>query len=206
MAATRTYDMTKRSRRAARTAEQIAAATEALLADTPVADVTLQSIADGAGVTVQTVLRHMGSREGCFEAAGARVAARVEAQRGRTEPGDIDGAIADLIQHYEAEGLLVLNLLAQESGENDLARQASETGRAYHRSWVKRCFAPQLAQLASRSSDESERAHEHHEAVDALVAATDLYVWKLLRLDLGRSVQATQAVVTRMVRAQLEAQ
>jgi hypothetical protein len=37
------------------------------------------------------------------------------------------------------------------------------------------------------------------------VAATDLYVWKLLRLDLGRSVASTEAVIARLVRATLEA-
>lgn len=188
----RTYDNTKRALEAARTTERIVAATEALLADGPIGDVTLQAIAAGAGVTVQTVLRHLGSRDGCFAAVGQRVGARIEAQRGGTRPGDVDGAIAALIAHYEAEGRLVLNLLAQEGGGEAVAREAAEAGRAYHRTWVERCFGPW-----PQEPDPG--------LVDALVAATDLYVWKLLRLDLGRSRAATEAVVARLVRSLLEA-
>jgi AcrR family transcriptional regulator len=189
---TRTYDMSTRARAAAATRERIVVAAEALLATTPVSDVTLQDIAGRAGVTVQTLLRHMGSREGCFAAVGERIGARVEAQRGQTAPGDVDGAIASLIGHYEAEGRLVLNLLAQEGGADPIPRRAAEAGRAYHRAWVRRCFGPWTAD-------------GEPELIDALVAATDLYVWKLLRLDLGRSVAATEAIVARLVRATLEA-
>ena len=188
----RAYDNTKRARDAARTKERIVAATEALLAVGPIGDVTLQAIAAGAEVTVQTVLRHMGSRDGCFAAVGERMGARVEAQRGGTEPGDVDAAIAALIAHYEAEGRLVLNLLAQEGGGEAVPHEAAEAGRAYHRAWVVRCFGPWAQE-------------PDPQVVDALVAATDLYVWKLLRLDLGRTRRATEAVVARLVRSVLEA-
>lgn len=186
----RTYDNTNRARRAAGTRERIAASTEALLATMPVADVTLDAIAAGAGVTVQTVLRHMGSRDGCFEAAAQRVLERVARQRGHTPPGDVGAAIAELMAHYEAEGRLILHLLAQ--AERD-ARAASWTaqGRAFHRAWVERTL------IDGAVADEP--------TADALVAATDLYVWKLLRLDLGRSPDATRHVVTSLVRSALEA-
>jgi AcrR family transcriptional regulator len=187
---TRAYDMSRRAESAARTTERIAEATEALLGREQVGDVTLQAIALGAGVTVQTVLRHMGSRDGCFLAVRERLLARIEAQRGQTPPGDVGAALSDLMTHYEAEGRLVLHLLAQESSD-PVAREAAATGRGWHRAWVERCFGP-LLQACSV------------EAVDALVAATDLTVWKLLRLDLGRSPEATRAVMERLVRAALE--
>ena len=186
----RTYDMTRRTRGAAQTAERIAESAESLLATRRVGDVTLQAIAEGAGVSAQTVLRHMGSRDGCFAAVGERVLARIDAARGRSEPGDVDGALTGLLSHYEADGRLVLNLLAQEAAE-PVAREAVESGRSYHRAWVLRCFGPLMGD-------------PEPEAVDALVAATDLSVWKLLRLDLGRTQSATRAVVERLVRAALE--
>lgn len=154
-------------------------------------EITLHAIAAESGVTVQTVLRHMGSRDGCFARAGERVAARVEAQRGGSRPGDVAGAIDDLVSHYEAEGRLVLNLLSQESAGDPLAVEAAARGRAWHRSWVERCFGPSLSEPGP-------------EAMDALVGATDLYVWKLLRLDLGRSVETTKGVLARLVRGILE--
>lgn len=188
----RSYDMTKRARAAEETTVRIVDVTEALLASGSIEDVTLQTIADGADVTVQTVLRHMGSRDGCFDAVAERVGRRIDEHRAASPPGDIDAALSGLMTHYEADGLLVLNLLAQEAGQDGLAREAAQSGRAYHRAWVERCFGPLLP-----DSDP--------EVVDALVAATDLYVWKLLRLDLKRSAAATESVLDRMVRSLLEA-
>ena len=64
----------------------------------------------------------------------------------------------------------------------------------------------------------SMRAIEEHEAAEAqrasgsggtrrrLVCATDLYVWKLLRLDLGRSPESTRATMLGLVHLILEAQ
>jgi AcrR family transcriptional regulator len=185
----RTYDNSRRSRLAAETTERIAEMTEILLAGRPIGEVTLQAIADGAGVSVQTVLRHYGSREGCIEAAGKRMLARIDGQRGRTSPGEIDSALVTLLDHYEAEGRLILHLLAQE--EMDVtARSAVQQGRTYHRAWVERVFGPCLP-----SPD--------REVIDALVAATDLYIWKLLRLDLGRSRDETLSVFHRLVQSTL---
>jgi hypothetical protein len=82
---------------------------------------------------------------------------------------------------------LILNLLSQEH-TNELAARAAREGRDYHRAWVLRCFGPMLEPADTT-------------AVDALVAATDLYVWKLLRLDLGRSAEETTAAILRMVRS-----
>lgn len=190
----RAYDNSRRARRAAQTTERIAEVTENLLASEHEESVTLQAIAEGAQVSVQTVLRHMGSRDGCIDAVMVRVGARIEAERGHAEPGDVDGALAGLLAHYESTGPLVLNLLAQEGGSSALAEQVVTSGRAYHRDWVEHCFGPFLP------SDPNRRERD----VDAVVAATDLYVWKLLRLDLERSPKAVAATIARLVRAVLE--
>jgi AcrR family transcriptional regulator len=187
----RTYDNRRRAAAAADTTTRIAFATEQLLTQVAVAEVSLQAIADVAGVTVQTVLRHMGSRDGCFAAVHELVMARIQAQRGQSAPGDVAGALAGLLSHYEADSRLVLNLLAQEYVD-PFARAAAVEGRAVHRAWVEHCFGCLLAPDA------------RDERVDALVAATDLFVWKLLRLDLGRSADETSRVIHRAVRALLE--
>lgn len=186
----RTYDMTRRSRLAAETTERIVDVTESLFAGGPIGEITLQAIADGAEVSVQTVLRHFGSHGGCIEAVRERVLTRIDEQRGSTPPGDVDAALTALLNHYEAEGPLVLNLLAQEAID-PTAQRVVEEGRAYHRAWVKRCFGPLMP-----SPDP--------EAVDALVTATDIYSWKLLRLDLERSKNGTLTVMHRLVHAILE--
>lgn len=190
---TRAYDNSRRTHAAAETNERILLATEALLNEVPLASVTLQAVADRAGVTVQTVLRKMGSREGCVFAAAERIAARIDAQRGSPPPGDVAAALDALLLHYETDGRLVLNLLSQESS-HPFAREAVRRGRAQHRAWVEHCFAPcHPAGLGEAD-------------VDALVVASDLYVWKLLRLDLGRSPEATRATMLGLVHLILEAQ
>ena len=188
---TRTYDMTRRSRQEAQTTVNIIAATEQLLTVQPLENINLKSIAHRAGTTVQTVLRHMGSRDGCLQAVARKVSERVDQQRGNSRPGNINEAINDLTEHYETDGKLILNLLTQEHSGDSFVPDAIQKGRSYHRDWVKRCFAPYLSDRET-------------ETVDALVAATDIYVWKLLRMDLGRSRNAVQKVITKMVKRILE--
>ena len=180
---TRSYDMTQRNRLAAATADRILDATEARLSSGPLAELTLSAVADDAGVSVQTVLRHFGSRDGLMEETAKRVGERIERHRGRASPHDPDAALDLLLEHYEAEGPLILNLLAHETVE-PVALHAVEEGRRFHRAWVDRVFGPTV----------------NDEALDALVAATDLYTWKLLRLDLKR----TPAQVRRAMGALVE--
>ena len=188
---TRIYDMTKRSRQEAQTTVNIIAATEHLLTVQPLENINLKTIAHRAGTTVQTVLRHMGSRDGCLQAVARKVSERVDQQRGNSRPGNINEAINDLTKHYETDGKLILNLLKQEHSGDGFISLSIQKGRSYHRAWVKRCFSPYLS-------------GPDKETVDALVAATDIYVWKLLRMDLGRSRNAVQKVITKMVKRILE--
>lgn len=188
---TRTYDMSRRSQKAAQTTQNIIAATERLLTEKSLEEISLKTIAQESEVTVQTVLRHMESRDGCLHAVAERVSVRVEKQRGASEPGNIFEAIEKLIEHYEEEGKLILNLLAQEHSGDSFVSNLTKEGRAYHRNWVERCFGPHLSENSS-------------EVIDGIVAATDIYTWKLLRLDLGRSRDTTKKVIINMVKKILE--
>lgn len=135
-------------------------------------DSTLQDVAERASVSVQTVLRHFGTRAALDEAAAAEARQRVEEER-RATPGDADAAVRALFDHYERLGRRVIVLLARESlgGGPGLSG-----GRQAHREWVEAAFAPQLAELPTG---------RRQELVDQLVVATDVYTWKLLRLDAG---------------------
>ena len=187
----RTYDMSTRSRKAAQTTENIIAATERLLTEKPLEEVSLNAIAGESDVTVQTVLRHMESREGCIVAVAERVSSRVQKQRGSFETGNITDAIEKLVVHYEQEGKLVLNLLAQQHRGESFASNFTSEGRSYHRQWVEHCFGPHTTKTYS-------------ELIDTLVVATDIYTWKLLRLDLGRPLDTTKTIITNMVKKILE--
>ena len=187
----RKYDMTKRTNRAEKTKERIIKSTEILLATGPLAEVTLPAIAKGANITVQTVLRQMGSRDGCLRAVANLVYERIDSQRGHTKPGDVESAISTLIAHYETESALILNLLEQATKGETFAKTEAVRGQIYHRKWVENCFEPLVGDA-------------RQETIDALVAATDIYIYKLLRLEMGRSIKATKAVINRLVRGILE--
>jgi AcrR family transcriptional regulator len=184
------YDNTKRARRAAQTGVRILREAEALVRHKPLSQITLNEIAEGADVTVQTVLRHHGSREGVLQAMGERIEARIRAQRTAVEPGDIESAVDNVLEHYEAEGALILRVLLEET-TSGFARQAALTGKEFHRDWVQTVFEPLLG--------DDNRTRQ----IDALVVATDLYTWRLLRRDLGRDLSGAREVMLYLVRAAL---
>ena len=188
--ATRTYRMTTRARGVEATRVKVLDAAVALHARRLSSDVSLADVADEAGVSVQTVLRHFGTREGLLHAAATRARSEVEDER-RSPPGDVGAAVRTIVAHYERRGDSVLLLLAQEATE-PFAREVTSSGRALHRRWVQVTFAPLLTAGA-----------EAEEAVDLLVVATDVYTWKLLRRDRGLSVARTRSRMESLVRAVL---
>jgi AcrR family transcriptional regulator len=180
---TRRYRQSARAEAARETGRRILESAVALWRERPLDEVTLQAIADGADVSVQTVIRRYDSKEGVIEAAIAEGVSGIEVHRDTAPAGDLDAALDVLLDHYEREGEAVLRTLAAED-RFDAARLIVENGRHHHRDWCARVFAPWLP-----PSD----APEHTARLDAFVAATDLYLWKLLRRDLGRSRSATRA-------------
>ena len=64
----------------------------------------LDQIAAHADVTAQTVIRRFGSEDGIIWALAPLHEARVQVQRSDAPVGDVAGAVADLLEHYEAEG------------------------------------------------------------------------------------------------------
>ena len=175
MKTTRTYTMTARAQAAEATRTRIR---EALfdLGTTPVfADISLDDVAQEAGVSVQTVLRHFGSRAAprrrrtsSTPSAGSRTSAW------RPE-GDVDAALAVLIvDHYERRGDTALLMLAQEGTD--------ETGPPADRE--RTSDAPRLGADRVRAVP-ARRGAAREARVDLLVVATDVYTWKLLRRDRG---------------------
>lgn len=155
-------------------------------------EITLDVVAQDAGVTVQTVIRRFGSKDGLLEAAIDRMSGEIQARR-PPYPGDLDAAIAASVDDYEVTGDLILRLLAQETRFPSV-RRLVERGRAEHRAWVDRVGEPWLRGVPAAE------ARQRH---DGLIVATDLYTWKRLRRDLGRSVAATKAVMLRLARGVL---
>jgi AcrR family transcriptional regulator len=189
----RTYTMRARATSAADTRQRILSETTALLKSHFRSDIHLDDVASAAQVSVQTIMRLFGSRAALLESAGEELGRHISEQRDRAAPGDIEGAIAGLFDHYEEVGDIVIRNLAEEG--DPAVQPGISLGRVRHRQWVEHHFAPQLAQCDP---------FERDMLVDALVCACDVYTWKLLRRDMGRSREDAERTMARTVRALLE--
>jgi AcrR family transcriptional regulator len=185
----RLYTMTTRAEAVAATRQRILTACLDLHGQRLMADISLDDIAERAGVSVQTVLRHFGSRPLLVEATFEFAQTQVSDER-RAPVGDVRSAVRVIVEHYERRGDAALIMLAQE-GEGFM-RRVTTRGKAMHRTWVESVFAPYLA----RTSDATA-------LTDLLVVATDVYAWKLLRRDRGLSRARTEERLHTLVSALL---
>ncbi len=187
----RPYRMRARAEAAAETGRRILEAVIELHMERFFDQVSLEDIAERAGVTVQTVIRRFGSKERLIESATAAANREVTHQRDQAPVGDIEGAINNLVDHYEEWGDSVLRLLAQEERVAAF-RSVTDAGRALHYEWVERVFAPLLAKRAGKA---------RRRLLAELIAICDVYFWKLLRRDLGLSREQTELAIRETILA-----
>jgi AcrR family transcriptional regulator len=159
---------------------------------------SLESVAERAGVTKQTALRHFGSKQGLLDAVIHRTSSVVVKERAEAPVGDVRGAVANLIRHYERYGDTVIRILPYRDAvvrvfgqerRGSLVR-AVDRGHEVHEEWVMRTFEPQLANLAARTRERR---------LAQLVAVCDVYVWKILRRDIGLDVPRVEAALVELI-------
>ncbi len=140
-------------------------------------EITLDEVAVSAGTTRQTVIRLFGGKDGLLEAVMDLI--RAEAVPRTSMPADDSAraALEALIAHYESVGDMVVRFLAQEERHSAL-RPLLAQGRREHRAWVAERFGSIQSGL-----NELERERQ----ITRLIVATDIYTWKLLRRDFGKS-------------------
>lgn len=178
--------MTARAASALATADRILDAAVEVFWERPSDQVSLDEVAARASVSVQTVIRRFGGKEGLFAAAAMRETAAVRDQRAQAPVGDVAEAVRVLLDHYEVFGDRVLKIVAEQDRVPAL-RQIVDGGRIVHRQWCGRVFA---AELGDRVGVARERL------LAQLIAVCDVYMWKLLRRDAKLSrVQAELALV-----------
>lgn len=187
--APRPYRMRARAESAAATAERILDAAAQVYGEHDGDQLSLDQVARRAGVTVQTVIRRFGGKQGLFTAAVDRETERVRRERGQAPVGDVAGAVRVLLASYETTGDRMLAVLAEEHRIPSTA-VILERGRALHREWCARVFAPALAALT---------ATERKRRLAQLVAVCDVYTWKLLRRDAGLSRRQTELAMVELL-------
>jgi AcrR family transcriptional regulator len=183
MNVSRSYRMTNRAIAAAQTADNILCATKDLFIAKPIADVTLSDIAARSGVTVQTILRRFGDKDSVFAAAVDHFAAEVYQQRGRAVPNNPDDIVANLVQHYEEWGRLMLKMIGEQA-TTPAVEDTVAAAKRYHRHWCQAMFPDALA--TPEGPDRSRRLAQ-------LTTICDLRTWELLRIEsrLSRKQTAT---------------
>lgn len=190
--ADRSYTMGARAASVAETRERIARATYDLIFENAYEDVTLAAIAAAAGVSHQTVLNHFGSKEGAAQAAVEIIKAEVEQRRSRAIPGEVGQAVSVMVDDYEIFGDANARWACESERLGELA-STLDLARASHQAWLDRIFGTDLP------TEPAARAY----ALNALHAATDVYVWKLLRRDLRLDRATTEQIMVDLVRGVL---
>jgi AcrR family transcriptional regulator len=187
----RPYRMRARAEAAAETGRRILEAVIELHRERFFDQISLEDVAERAGVTVQTVIRRFGNKERLIEAAAEEGTRQVIRQRDQAPVGDVKGAVENLVDHYEEWGDSALRLLAQEERVAAF-RSITDAARALHYEWVERTFAPLLAKRTGTA---------RRRLLAELVAICDVYFWKLLRRDLGLSRDQTEIAIRETILA-----
>ncbi|MBS0558946.1 MAG: TetR/AcrR family transcriptional regulator [Proteobacteria bacterium] len=156
-------------------------------------EITLDDVARTAGTTRQTVIRLCGGKEELLRAAAEVFKQEID-QRRAVPDGASPAAVAQAVtQDYEAMGDIVFRLLAQEL-RHPVLTPLLTVGRRSHRAWVEESLAAHLPQA---------RGARRERLIAEAVAATDVYVWKLLRRDMGLSARAVAGAVAHMLESLL---
>jgi AcrR family transcriptional regulator len=184
MESSRTYTMGARAKAVEATRARIAeTALEHFLAQ-PYDDVTIAGVAKAAGVSHQTVINHFESKERLFLAATAVFAENVDTHQSQAVTGDVASIVSTIVDRYEETGDANVRLSLLEDRIPEVA-QAITKARADQRAWLEEVFGPLLP----------EEEHARRLAVMAAYAATDVFVWKLLRRDHGLGREDTERVM-----------
>ena len=100
-------------------------------------EITLDQLAQDASVTVQTIIRRFGGKDGVVEAATKSFGKGVLNRR-QADVGDIDAAVDGLVRDYEQAGPLVMRILVQEDRYPTL-KIVTDFGRAMRHGYWKTC-------------------------------------------------------------------
>lgn len=180
---TRRYEMRARADGVAQRRQQVVDVALDLFTSRPFDEVTLQAVADGAGVSLKTVVRMFASKEGLMAACMQRGNAREDERRAVAE-GDLDGVVGVLVDRYEQLLAQTLHMIAL-SERLPMIREWIDLSRRGHLAWLARVFAPWLP---ARGAERDVRLMQ-------LFAATELYCWWSWRDPLGFSrAKATRAL------------
>ena len=182
--------MRARAETARATGVRIVHAGAELFESTSYDEVSLEMIAAHAGVSLPTLLRKFGSKDGLFLACARELSGRELAAR-KVAPGDVRGAARVLCGRYQQLGPRWRRYIALEPRFPAVATAIAGV-RHGHRDWLAQVFEPYLPRRAGPLRTRR---------LAALFAATEMYVWWSWREHLGLSAEQAQATMNEMLAA-----
>jgi len=153
-------------------------------------DITLDMVAKEAGVTTKTILRKFESKDGMINESLFYLATEIKGERTLATVGNIDEILKALLSNYEKMGEAAIRTINLES-ELEIARQIGAKGRALHRDWCIQMFSPYLP---------NEQSADYEIQLTSFIAATEIYLWKLMRKDLKLSKGQTFSIFKNLVK------
>jgi AcrR family transcriptional regulator len=189
MVEARTYTKVARAAAQDRTRTALLDAAEEAFFAGPWDQVSLEAIAGRAGVSKQTLLRHFGSKDGLLEHAYERAFDRVREERLTAPTDDIEGAIDNLLDHYDRHGGRAMKL-GPLTGNRTTAR-FGRRAREMHYDWVEHAFGAWLDRA---------RGTEQRRLRSALIVACDVQAWWILSHDLALSRRDIRATLVLTIR------
>jgi AcrR family transcriptional regulator len=175
----RTYKGTIQAEIAALTTQRIIQAGLDLFDEQWGDTITLEQIAERAGVTTQTLLRHFGSKERLADTVSQEAFRLSQQKLLEPTPGDIASIASILIDYYETSGRRILRGLAQEERYPEL-HTIIDVARTSNTAWLERAFAPFLA---------LQEATERTRFLAQLYVIVSVYTWSMLRRDCSLSIE-----------------
>jgi hypothetical protein len=97
----------------------------------------------------------------------------------QVKPGDLPGIVDALLEEYERMGNALVRTLTVEY-EYPVTQTLLKEARKFHREWCIQVFEPFLPKVKSDS---------YEIVLSAFITGTEFYLWKLLRKDLGKSME-----------------
>lgn len=191
MKSARGYTQTARADAAEEKTRRIREAALELFVELPYDQLTLNAVADRAGVGLQTVIRRTGGKDGLVAMVAEWAGPQVAALLGEPDSDDPAAVAEAFARQYETWALVNERTYTQRESSPALAAYA-EAGRRAHREWVRAAFAARLAALP--------RTHRTR-VLARLVAVTGVELWLVLRRDEELSRAATTEAVRDLVAA-----
>lgn len=186
---TRQYTQTTRSDQTLARRQQMIQAVFALMERGSIGQVTLQGVADEAGVSLKTVVRHFGSKEELLRQAMDE-ARQVEEDNRAVPVGDPEAVCRTLAERYELMAEQIYRMGDLELTHQWLADWV-QMARTSHLNWLADAFEPWLPA----------ESPEREDRLMCLFSATEIRSWWAIRQRFGYSPERARTVMLRQLLA-----